>query len=60
VAADTDDGRTRRTLTVLARASRESELGETLESLADQPGVEIRFTGPWPPYSFAPSFGGDP
>jgi hypothetical protein len=60
VAADTDDGRTRRTLTVLARASRESELGETLESLADQPGVEVRFTGPWPPYSFAPSFGGDP
>jgi hypothetical protein len=56
---DTDDGRTRRTLTVLARASHESELGEALESLADRPGVEVRFTGPWPPYSFAPSLGGD-
>lgn len=59
-AASTDDDRVRNTLTVLARASRESELGDTLETLAARPGVEVRFTGPWPPYSFAPSFGGDP
>lgn len=44
-------------LTVLASAENEDAIGEVLESVAADPGVEVRFTGPWPPYSFAPSFG---
>lgn len=42
-------------LTVLAPAENEEAIGEVLESVADEDGVQIRFTGPWPPYSFAPS-----
>ncbi|AUV82448.1 gas vesicle protein GvpFL [Salinigranum rubrum] len=55
-----DDDRVRNTLTVLAREAHESELGDRLEDFASRPGVEVRFTGPWPPYSFAPSLGGEP
>ena len=32
-------------------------IGEYLERVSQEPGVEVRFTGPWPPYSFAGSFG---
>jgi hypothetical protein len=28
------------------------ELGEELEKIEGKEGVEVRFTGPWPPYSF--------
>jgi len=28
-------------------------IGEYLEEVSQEPGVEVRFTGPWPPYSFA-------
>jgi len=31
----------------------ESALGSTLDELAETPGVNIRFIGPWPPYTFA-------
>jgi hypothetical protein len=31
------------------------ELGDTLETIAAMPGFEVRFTGPWPPYSFVNS-----
>ncbi|WP_129115137.1 gas vesicle protein GvpL [Halegenticoccus tardaugens] len=34
-------------------------LGDELESIAADPGVEVRFTGPWPPYTFAPELGGE-
>jgi hypothetical protein len=27
-------------------------LGETLDRIAAAPGITVRFTGPWPPYSF--------
>ena len=27
-------------------------LGETLDVIGQTPGIAIRFTGPWPPYSF--------
>jgi len=39
---------------VLATDSGAEELGEELEAITDDPGVEVRFTGPWPPYTFAP------
>jgi hypothetical protein len=32
-------------------------VGGYLEGAGQDPGVEVRFTGPWPPYSFAGSFG---
>jgi hypothetical protein len=38
----------------LAHEDREEEIGRALDDVAAEPGVEIRFTGPWPPYSFAP------
>lgn len=34
-----------------------SRLGEYLEEVSQEPGVEVRFTGPWPPYSFVGAFG---
>ena len=44
-------------LTLLAHTDRESELGRVLDDVAAEPGLEVRFTGPWPPYTFAPAFG---
>ncbi|SIR14123.1 Gas vesicle synthesis protein GvpL/GvpF [Haladaptatus litoreus] len=38
----------------LAHEERETNIGEVLDDIAADPGVEVRFTGPWPPYSFAP------
>jgi Gas vesicle synthesis protein GvpL/GvpF len=34
-----------------------SRVGEYLEGVRQEPGVEVRFTGPWPPYSFTGTFG---
>lgn len=39
---------------VLVAADREDALGEMLEEVAAGVGVEVAFTGPWPPYTFAP------
>jgi hypothetical protein len=39
-------------LSVLAPRERVSELGAVLAGFQTE-GVEVRFTGPWPPYSFA-------
>ncbi len=47
-------------LTVLADEQRESEVGSTLDDVAAEPGLEVRFTGPWPPYTFVPDLGGEP
>ncbi|WP_255193954.1 gas vesicle protein GvpL [Natronobeatus ordinarius] len=44
-------------LTLLAHVDREDELGAVLDDVAAEPGLEVRFTGPWPPYTFAPAFG---
>jgi len=40
---------------VLATDEGAEALGEELDGIAAEPGVEIRFTGPWPPYTFAPA-----
>ncbi|XVH31166.1 gas vesicle protein GvpL [Haloferacaceae archaeon DSL9] len=42
---------------VLARESDADELGDALDPIAAQSGVTIRFTGPWPPYTFTPTIG---
>lgn len=39
-------------LSLLVKKDRVSELGEELESIQREEGVGVRFTGPWPPYSF--------
>jgi hypothetical protein len=44
---------------LLAPPAREDVLGSTLDDIADIPGVNIRFTGPWPPYTFAPQISDD-
>ena len=41
-------------LAVLATPDAAEEIGEELEAVADEAGVEVRYTGPWPPYTFAP------
>lgn len=40
-------------LAVLAEEDNEGVLGDRLDTIAEHEGVEIRFTGPWPPYTFA-------
>jgi hypothetical protein len=39
-------------LSLLVRKERQAELGRLLDGIAAEEGVEVRFTGPWPPYSF--------
>ena len=57
---DEDDGMaTQARFTVLAPAEREAAMGEMLDEVAAEAGVEVRFTGPWPPYSFVPAIGGE-
>jgi len=43
----------------LAREEEVDALGAALDEVAANPGVEIEFTGPWPPYTFAPEFAGE-
>jgi ribosomal protein L12E/L44/L45/RPP1/RPP2 len=40
-------------LALLLPEGHTAEVGEALDGLAGRPGLSIRFTGPWPPYSFA-------
>lgn len=60
-----DDERTtagdqsRHSFAVLAPGEHEDEIGDVLENLASDPAVQIRFTGPWPPYSFSPALEGE-
>lgn len=42
---------------VLADEQNEAELGSRLDKLVKNDGVSIKFTGPWPPYTFVPDFG---
>ncbi len=39
-------------LSLLVRKERVKELGEELEKIEGEAEMEVRFTGPWPPYSF--------
>ncbi len=40
-------------LSLLVKKDRVRALGEVLTEIQAEEGVEIRFTGPWPPYTFA-------
>ncbi len=51
------DGEQVARLAVLADETDETALGARLDELVEQEGVSIRFTGPWPPYTFAPDIG---
>ena len=46
-------------LAVQATPEAAEGIGEELEAVADEPGVEVRYTGPWPPYTFAPAIDAD-
>ena len=56
----TGDGEDRvASLALLADRASESTVGAELDEVAADPAVEVEFTGPWPPYSFAPELGGE-
>ncbi|OIB59243.1 gas vesicle protein GvpL [Natrialba sp. SSL1] len=57
--ATTSDSETICRLTLLAHEDSEGEIGSILDDVAAEDGIEVRFTGPWPPYTFAPAIGGD-
>ncbi len=44
---------------ILASTQHEANIGEYLDTITSKPGLAVRFTGPWPPYSFAPTIGQD-
>lgn len=52
-----EDGEPVARFAALASDQEADALGEELESVAADPGTTVRFTGPWPPYSFAPTLG---
>ncbi|MCU4973148.1 GvpL/GvpF family gas vesicle protein [Halobacteria archaeon AArc-m2/3/4] len=52
-----DDKETLCRLTLLAHEDEESAVGSVLDDVAAEQGIEVRFTGPWPPYTFAPELG---
>ena len=54
-----EDGETLCRLTLLAHEDDEGAIGSILDDVAANDGLEVRFTGPWPPYTFAPELGGD-
>lgn len=56
-AGDDDDKETLCRLTLLAHEDEESAIGSVLDDVAAERGIEVRFTGPWPPYTFAPELG---
>lgn len=43
---------------LLLAEERVDDVGAELDEVAATPGVEVQFTGPWPPYTFAPELGG--
>lgn len=54
---DGSDGETCCRLTLLAHEDDEGAIGSILDDVAANDGLEVRFTGPWPPYTFAPELG---
>ena len=46
-------------LSLLADRERETAIGDAIEPFAEQEAYEVKYTGPWPPYSFAPEIGED-
>ncbi|QLG60703.1 gas vesicle protein GvpL [Halorarum salinum] len=46
--------------TLLAGRDSEPDVGAALDAVAADGDVEVEYTGPWPPYSFAPELEGEP
>jgi len=44
-------------LSLLVEQDSVQEIGAVLNEVGDEEGVEVRFTGPWPPYTFATTVG---
>nr|WP_306060113.1 GvpL/GvpF family gas vesicle protein [Natronococcus sp. AD5] len=57
--SEATDGETLCRLTLLAHEEDEGAIGSVLDDVAAAPGLEVRFSGPWPPYTFAPELGGN-
>ena len=51
---DDDDRAVAVRLSVLASEANEDRIGEELAAVAERPAHDVRYTGPWPPYTFAP------
>lgn len=58
--SDDDDSTVSVRFSVLAPLDREDDIGAVLDDVAAEDGVEVRFSGPWPPYTFAPELDGGP
>ena len=43
-------------LSLLTDQAGVQRVGDYLEPVSQESGAEVRFTGPWPPYSFAGTF----
>jgi hypothetical protein len=54
-----DDADFESAVALLADEEAAEALGEELDEIAARPGIEIRYTGPWPPYTFAPTLGAE-
>ncbi|WP_122090604.1 gas vesicle protein GvpL [Halalkalicoccus subterraneus] len=55
---ETDDGfETVVELSVLAPRESEDPIGGILEEFVEREGFDVNYTGPWPPYSHAPTIG---
>lgn len=51
--------RTQARLAVLADEDNEEAIGDVLDEVAAESGTTVKFTGPWPPYTFAPEIGAE-
>lgn len=47
------------TFAMLATAQTADAIGDRLDTVAATAGIQVAYTGPWAPYSFAPDLGGD-
>ncbi|MBV0926051.1 GvpL/GvpF family gas vesicle protein [Halomicroarcula limicola] len=56
---DRDDADFETAFSVLADEEAAGAIGDQLDEIAARPGVEVRYTGPWPPYTFAPTLGNE-
>lgn len=58
--SDDDESTVSVRFSVLAPLDREDDIGAVLDDVAAEDGVEVRFSGPWPPYTFAPELDAGP
>lgn len=54
IAVPDDDTTLVSRVAIRATEDDEAPIGDELEAIAERSGVEVRFTGPWPPYTFTP------